>query len=126
MPIVAIAAAAAVGFLLLLGRASKVAGPGPFDKLPSGVQPGAAKTATLSAAGGRTYKLHGFPINPSTGQAYVVAQLQVPNAAPGKVTPPNVWASYWQTPAGGKAFVQANASNETQLQQLLSDLGVVR
>lgn len=124
MPIVAIAAAAAVGFLLLLGRSAKVAGPGPFDKLPSGVT-GVAKVAALTV-GDRTYKLHGFPINPSTGQAYVVAQRAVPNTAPGKVTPPNVWISYWQAPGGKKSFVQANASGESQLQQLLSDLGVVK
>lgn len=125
MPLVAIAAAAAVGFWLLLGRKAAVAGPGPFDKMPAGVK-GVAKVAALTAAGGRVYKLHGFPINPSTGQAYVVAQLQVPNAAPGKVPPKNVWISYWQAPAGVKSFVQANASGESQLQQLISDLGVVR
>lgn len=125
MPIVALAAAVAVGFFLLSSRKGAVAGPGPFDKLPAGVS-GVAKVAAFKAPGGRAYKLHGFPINPSTGQAYVVAQLATPNTAPGKVPPANVWISYWQTPAKVKSFVQANAANEVQLQQLLSDLGVVR
>lgn len=125
MPTVFLAAAVALGFFLLSGRKAAATGPGPFDKIPAGVS-GIAKVASLSAPGGRVYKLSGFPLNPATGQAYVIAQLQTPNAAPGKVPPPNVWLSYWQPPGGKKTFVQANATGAGQLQQLLSDLGVVK
>ena len=100
-------------------------GPGPFEKLPAGVT-GVSLAKSFTAPSGSVYKLNGYPIVPATGLAYVVAQLDVPNAAPSKVPGPNVWIGYWQATTGVKKFVQANATDATQLQKLLTDLGVVR